>query len=563
MESTPESNRVLERLRQNDGSDVEVAIALARRAALHEDFTTATRIVEQARLAAPHAAQARLWEELFRIAQWRQDLPRMRSLLQAELQQHPNDVGLLCRLAELDQREEKWKDLQSWEEQLVKAGPLGELWARYFRIVRLYSLATRPDDPLLIRALSEQAQLATLRPNWAESFALRGAIEQRMQHLEAAVAAYEQAVELGDNRYAVFEQLIACLEQVPDGASRIDKYLARLEGYLPSSQRLTEIASRRQFFDAQPRRAVEIARRAAEQRPNDLGARLWLGRMLLAAEQRSEALCRLRANDQGRSHGRPDVAWSVRLLHAEWRQKECGPDPAVAGRERSPGAGGSGVDPRPRLEQAERRAAGDCSIWKRRWPWPRTAPTCTLNWLGFAPRKTAIERCGPCRPRSNSTPTLAPARHMLAAILAAGGSDAELAEAERLLSGSQAGPAASRLEDRRVQAILFAQHGGDSGMKRAIEILSQIERDGSASKNDRLLLAQFLERSAAATPDPDEAAGDSEEGPRAARKAGPGIERQTCGPGGTGELSPAARRQARGRHVAERARKASPPADVG
>jgi len=506
LESPVESQRALERLGQLPGAATEVAIATARRAALREDFTEATRIVEQARLSAPQSAQVRLREELLRIAQWRQDLPQLRLLLQAELRQHPSDVGILCRLAELDQREEKWTALQAWEEKLTAAGPLGELWARYFRIVRLYSLATGPDDPLLIQALSEQAKLATLRPNWAESFALRGAIEQRMRHIAEAVAAYEQAVELGDNRYAIFEQLIACLDQLPDGASRVDKYLARLEGYLPSSQRLTEIASKRQFNDAEPRRAVEIARRAVEQRPQDLAAKLWLGRLLLAVEQRGEALAVF-------EQATKDAPADVRTWHGLFDYYTRTGDKQRAGEALKSLAANA------RLAPVELEL-----ILARGWSRLKDARQATLHLesaLALAPDRAdlhfelariCVEEDRERAKRSLQTaikldPNLAPARHMLAAILAAGGSEDELAEAERLLGGAHAGAGVTRLEDRRVQAILLAQHGGDKGMARAIKILEQIESENAASKNDRLLLAQFLERSAAATPDVQAAAG--------------------------------------------------------
>ena len=115
---------------------MDAAVAAARRAAGREDFAEAAQIVEQAKLSASPAGRIRLQDELLRIAQWRGDMKQLRALLEAEIRQRPTDVGLLCRMAELYQRDREWHKLQESEEKLATAGPLGELWARYFRVVR-------------------------------------------------------------------------------------------------------------------------------------------------------------------------------------------------------------------------------------------------------------------------------------------------------------------------------------------------------------------------------------------------------------------------------------------
>ena len=497
LESPAESQRALEQLGQVPGAAMDVALAAARRAAGREDFSEAIRIVEQAKLTAPPAARTRLQEELLRIAQWRQDVPQLRSLLEAELRHRPSDVSVLCRLAELDQRDGNWKALSELEAKLAAAGPLGQLWARYFRIIRLYSSASGPSDSQLALAISEQSQLATLRPNWPESYALRGAIEQRLGHIEQAAAAYEQAVELGDKRYGVFEQLIGCLDQLPDQSAKVEKYLSRLEGYLPNSRRLTEIASRRELEAVQPMRAIEIARKTVEHRPDDLSARLWLGRLLLMAGKRPEALALF---EQATREAADDVRSWQGLFDFHVR-------------------GGDKEQARATLENLSKNAKlppVDLELaLARGWTRLRNARQAMLHLeaaIVLAPERADLhfelaracaeedrdqaKRC--LRTALKLDPGLAAARHMLAALLlSVGGSDEEQAEAESLLSGSPA----NAVMDRRVNAMLLAQHGGDRGMDRAIQILEQLVAEQTANKNDRLLLAQFLERKAAATPD--------------------------------------------------------------
>jgi tetratricopeptide (TPR) repeat protein len=163
-----DAQRAWERLSGLPGAKTETVIAASRRATMHEDYTKANRILKEA-AGAGGANERRLRDELLHVAQARQDLPEMKALLTEQLKERPNDVGILCRLAEIDLRAGDFAALKDWEQRLRGVGQLGDLWARYFRIVRLYSSAKDAKDPALQEALSQQAQLATLRPNWSES----------------------------------------------------------------------------------------------------------------------------------------------------------------------------------------------------------------------------------------------------------------------------------------------------------------------------------------------------------------------------------------------------------
>jgi tetratricopeptide (TPR) repeat protein len=498
-----DAERAWQHLNQLPGARTESAIAASRRAAMHEDFAKASRILEEAGPTVPTASKGRLRQELIRIAQAKQDLSQMRTLLTAELAERPRDVGVLCRLAELDLRADDLAGLKTWEEKLDASGSLGQLWARYFRVVRLYSSATDAKDPVLQEALAEQAKLATLRPNWAESYALRGAIEQRLERLEAAAAAYEQAVALGERRYAIFEQLIACLDQLNRTAD-VEKYLARLESYLPTSQRLTEIASNRQLESDRPERAVEIARRAVAGRPKDLRAQLWLGRLLLLTNRLSEART---VFEQATKDSPQDVrSWNglftFYLKSGEKERARLVLDSIRTSARLNP------VELDLVLGQAHMRLGESAEAMRLFAALSEQAPDRADVHLQLARLylETDREKAKEYLEKAIALdPKLAQARWLLAAILAAGGSEAELAQAEQLL-GNGSGGAAATIEDRRVRALLLAQHGDADGLGRAVRILEQIIQEGADITHDRLLLAQFYERQAAATPDADEAA---------------------------------------------------------
>jgi len=499
-----DAERAWLQLNQFSGAQAEAAIAASRRAAAHEDYSKAQNILESAAPELPPAAQQRLRQELIRLTKARQDLRQMQALFLATLRDRPHDVGALCGLAELALRASDFPTLQKWEGQLAAAGPPGDVWAQYFRISRLYLSATGPRDPRLIEALSEQARLSTLRPNWADGFSLRGAIEQRMEHLEAAAAAYGQAIQLGERRYVIFEQLITCLDQLNKG-DEVEKYLARMQSYLPASQRLTELASARQLDENRPEQAIEIARRALERRPGDLNARLWLARLLLVTDRLPEAQAEFeQATQQSPTDARSWNGLFAYYLHVgdeqrarqtlESLEQHAQLDPAS--RNKLLGRAYAQLGDRSRAAELLARAV-------------EQEPQSATSHLDLAQALLETDRG---RAKENLQraleldPKLARARWLLATILAASGSEADLAAAEQLLD--EAGGTEATVEDRRVRAILLAQYSGDGGLNRAILMLEQIIAGDTESTTDRLLLAQFYERRAAASRDAAEAAGN-------------------------------------------------------
>ena len=152
----------------------------------------------------------------------------------------------------------------------------------------LFRSARNSQDPQLQTALEIQSKLAIARPHWSWAFTLRGLIESRLGQWEKAAAALEKAVQLGERRLAVFEDLISVLDKLNRPVDA-EKYLSRLEINLPSSQRLTELAGGRELRHDNPEQAITIARAAVAQRPKDAAAHLWLGRLLLVTKNNSEA----------------------------------------------------------------------------------------------------------------------------------------------------------------------------------------------------------------------------------------------------------------------------------
>ena len=195
---------------------------------------------------------------------------------------------LLELLADLALETKDLSDLVHWEDELQKQeGPDGTGW-RFYRAQRLLSQASGAAD---IR-LSEVEQLTTdiieLRPMWSIGSVLQGQLAERRGQPERAIEAYRKAIDLGEQRTFVREQMVALLYATGQ-AEEVEKYLELLGDAVARSPRLTNIAISLRIRGGDSAMAVQLARSEVERRPQDPLSHVALGQALLAAEEKSEA----------------------------------------------------------------------------------------------------------------------------------------------------------------------------------------------------------------------------------------------------------------------------------
>jgi tetratricopeptide (TPR) repeat protein len=505
LDARDDADRAMARYQELCTSSTEIAFARSSLAVLREDYEQASNVLRDAVQHAAVLDQSRLRLGMAEVALAKRDLARARELLAAEADKRPGDVAVLRRLSELEFERGNLVELARREAELAAAGPLGQWWARYFRAARHYKSAQGPQDPKLKDALEDQARLAATRPHWPISFTLRGMIEQKMGNLEKAVAAYERAVQLGERRYSVFEQLISLLDQLNRSADA-ERYLARLEGDMPRSQRLTEIAGNQHYRHDRPEQALEIARQAVDARPKDALAHLWLGRLLLVTGQSAEAEQEFNRavelapedvrvwNGLFSFHLRSKSTNKAReILHALEQNKSL----SVADRNFVVAQGYELLGEWDRAAK-EYEAAADSS--------PDRAPI-HVRLAGIYLRSDRQRAAVSLRKALEIDPQLTIARRMLAALLASNGTEAEFHEAERLLDGVNAVSDVVAGEDRRLNAILLAQYGQPAQVDRAIKQLEELVAQAEGeSQGDRVILARLYENQARSTADPKESA---------------------------------------------------------
>jgi tetratricopeptide (TPR) repeat protein len=490
LEAPDEAHRALETVRKLKPRGLEMALAAAHVYVLRKDYDRATQALEAAVPSASAQDQSRLRLELAEVAIAKQDLDLGHRLLAAEAERRPGEVAILRRLAELALDRNDLEAVNKWEKGLAATSSLGQWWARYFRAVRLYRSARGADDSQLVEALAEQVQLAAMRPHSPISYTLQGMIEQRMGKLEQAVVAYERAIQRGERRYSVFEQIITLLDQL-NRPLDVERYLSRLEGFMPYSQPLTEIAARGELRQERPEQAIEIARNATQKRPDDALAHLWYGRLLTMTGQFSQAERELsRAVELAPQNVR---TWTG-LFSCHVRSKNTNRAREVL-RELEQQVNLTAVDRNFVLAQGyEMLGEWDSAAKEYEAALQKSPGQAQIHvraaavYLQSDPQRAAKS----LRKALEIDPKLTLARRMLATILASRGTEAEFREAEQLLSGDPDSDTPVAAEDRRLNALLLAQYGDAAQVQRAVQLLEQMAAEEKLP-GDRLVLARLYE----------------------------------------------------------------------
>lgn len=491
-----DADRALNVLRTLSGKSIEESITTSRLATLRKNYKEAIAVLENATKSLSPAHRPKIQQELINVAFAKQDLDLLRSYLELEHHRVPHDLMVIQRLAEIDLERQNGDGLKRWDTILGEMGSVGEPLRIYVRVRRLLTAA--PGQEAQLHELrSEQAKLIALRPTWPEAFTLRGMIEERLGNHEVAIASFEQALQLGEKRISVFEQLIAILDR-SNRLADSERYLARLESQTPLSQRLTELASVQHIRFDQPQQAINIARLGVANRPKDPLARIWLGRLLLATKHPTEAeqefmlACSLAPSDVQTWNGL--FSFYLRTGATEKARKtmqqlvtKVKMDAAEKTFVLAQGSEllGEWEDAARLYQEAARQSPASTVIQLR------------LAGLYLRSDPTQAEHC--LKKALTMDPKSVSARRMLAVLLATKGSDGDLRKAEDLLNTTDA-YGLTAVEDRRLRALLLAHKGGDANLGTAVGLLEGIlERGLNTIPADRLALAKLYEAQARRT----------------------------------------------------------------
>lgn len=274
---------------------LEKVPAAAQQAALHKaeilihrrDLATARELLlsHEANWTAPERQRAaQLWLRLeSRAGQADQALSHWQRLLE----QAPTDLPLRLLVAGDALSRGELKVAESHEQTLrQQEGNEGSAW-RYIRARRL--LADREDAQQRRPEVHHLAEwLTARRPNWPSTWLLIGLIAEQERDWNQAITAYQQVVTLDGTQLPVLERLVKLL-YAQGRYSEVDRFLATLSRSGPLSTEASLIAIGSAAAQQDLTHALELARKAVEQNPDEVAAVLWLAHLQQTQGERAAA----------------------------------------------------------------------------------------------------------------------------------------------------------------------------------------------------------------------------------------------------------------------------------
>ena len=399
--------------------------------------------------------------------------------------------GLIPLLAELALESRDLKDLAHWEAKLLEdEGDEGTLW-RYYRAQRLLAEAKDAQDPRVKDAQQLAAEILRLRPSWSGGFVLKGQIDQRRNDREAAIAAYQQAIENGAQQPFVFEQLTALLYAANRFADA-ELYLKRLGKNAERTPELAGLAIPIHMHLGDLDKAIELARHNVKSRPDNPAGHVWLGQTLLAADKKEDAEASFRRAVELGPQDAP--AWQgLFTFYARTGQIKAARDTLVRmtqavklPEERRPFVLAQGYEvlgdrdlARAQYQKAVEAAPKDAIVNQRA--------------AGFFALEDAALAEQYQRRVLELTPDSDQARRGLVSLLITRGDEKAVDEAERLVDAGKSINGDLDPQDQRLKALVLLRRGGTEGRERARRLLEDLAAREQALPSDRLLLAGILE----------------------------------------------------------------------
>lgn len=491
LDQPGEADRVVGLMRQLKPDSIDADICTAQLAILRQDFDKAAQTIKGLRESNNPPDPARTRQIRLNLALAKRDLDAARVVLMEDVANNSTDLNALRRLMELDLERGDVDALLDHDRQLQRLfGDAGKPLRHYFNALRWLSskAATREE---LQHAIDEQAELARLQPQSAETYTVLGQIELRLNHADQAIVAFERAIQLGESRIQVFEQLISLLQN-QKRYTDVETYLSKIDSQTPLSQQLTEIGTAQHLRNDHQGDALKLAREGAAQRPTDPLAHISLGRMLFVSNQAAEAEREfLRAVELAPAD---DRGWSALLSYytrtgaidkARDTLKSMMANVKLADNNEREFVMGQGYEYLGDSDEAAR-------CYEKAAQNSPENPAIQLRLAALCMRSDPAKAEPFLRKAYQLDPSSTNAR-LLAAYLGSRDNAIDLEDAEKLLGGDATDLEKVPVEDRRLKALLWARYGGEKKAAEAVKFLESIVTSPAAQPGDQLTLAKLYE----------------------------------------------------------------------
>ncbi len=495
MWGTPaEADRLLNEYQTRQGASMATQLLRVALLSQRSDFEGARTELKSAIELAPEIDRPKLLFQMAELSVKEGDLTAAREQLRELSRSGPENLQLLKLLGELALNENDLNDAQHWEDRLRSMeGNDGTAW-RYLRARRLLAKSQSSTDREFSEATTLQDTVLTSRPSWPMGHILRGQIEERRGRTSDAIQAYQRAVDLGANDYALLERLISLLFE-DNRIADADRFLSRLSKQGDFSSDMTQMAIDVSIRHNQLSRALELAEQAAKRRPNDPKTLIRYGQALLLAKRLDDALpVFLRATE----HAEPEDTRPWMMLLSYYSQTEQ-MDEARATLERllgkvpedDPGrrdfVAGQGYELIRDFEAADAHYRKAMDLAPNNVGVQKQAAN-FFSYRDVQRAEDALRNVLKLEPASD-------VRRRLAMLLARRGGEKNWKEAVELLEAIERGAKQSSATNMRAQVYVLLERGGVADRRRALDLLEElVENERDIRDEDRVVLARLYEQ---------------------------------------------------------------------
>jgi exosortase len=261
--------------------DRETVVSLQARLATEAGrFDDARKILESATPSFSAAGKDSARDLLIEIdlRQGRRQDARRR--LEEAAAEQPANLQILDMLGQIISDDRDWTSLEDVEARLKKVeGDDGTLW-RELHVRRLVAQIVEADDPRFREAERMTREIAALRPAWQRRWVLQGLLARRQNQPDEAIAAYQQAIRLGNRSIGLSEELIDLLNE-QHRFTEADREFERVREAVARSSRLSSAAIPIYVRRGESDQALRLAEDWVRRQPSDASSYIRLGRTLL------------------------------------------------------------------------------------------------------------------------------------------------------------------------------------------------------------------------------------------------------------------------------------------
>lgn len=439
---------------------------------------------------------------------------RARAIRDGLIAERPDHLGLRVAAFEAALRAgDRAEARRALDEVRRVEGAEGAAWRFGEAVLLVDEVREQPDRRKLAAASGLLVEAQARRPGWARATRAAAEVDDLRGDLGSAAKGYMAALAAGDRDPAIVRRAAQVLARLGRSAE-VDALLARVEARGGLTPELTRMAAEQALRSNDPRRAVDLARKAAAAEADSPAAQMALGRALAIAARTADA-----------SKGKPGAADAARAKGLR--------DEAERAFRRSIALAPRDADARLGLLQVlvlagdVERAGAEFAAAAPAFAGPAgdLAEARALEVLGRSDRARAkyqaILRSRPDDVEALRAAALAaarvgrrdetepPLRRLIAlagphpaeaawarrslALLLAGGGQAGAIEAGDLLGlGSADSPDAAPDDDLRAQSRVLARQIGRAARRRAIGLIETLITRDAARPDDRFLRAQLL-----------------------------------------------------------------------